>query len=74
MTKKDLHVVPHKDGWAAIREGGKRASLVADTKASTMADARDMARKDKVELVIHGRNGRIQGSDSYGNDPYPPKG
>jgi hypothetical protein len=26
-----------------------------------------------VELVTHGKDGRIQDSDSYGNDPVPPR-
>lgn len=72
MSKKDLHVVPHKNGWAAVREGAERASLVGSTKLNVLADARDLARKDKVELVIHKKNGRIQDRDSYGNDPRPP--
>ena len=25
MTKKDVHVVPHKDGWATKKEGASRA-------------------------------------------------
>lgn len=28
----------------------------------------------QIELFIHGTNGRIRGRNSYGNDPYPPKG
>ena len=26
------------------------------------------------ELFIHGKNGRIRERDSYGNDPFPPRG
>ncbi|MDE0092409.1 MAG: DUF2188 domain-containing protein, partial [Oligoflexia bacterium] len=26
------------------------------------------------ELSIHGRNGRIREKNSYGSDPFPPKG
>jgi hypothetical protein len=26
-----------------------------------------------VDHVIHRRDGRIQDSDSYGNDPHPPR-
>ncbi|WP_338587823.1 DUF2188 domain-containing protein [Paenibacillus sp. Y5S-9] len=28
----------------------------------------------KTELIIHGKDGKIQSKDSHGNDPYPPKG
>lgn len=36
MTKKDVHVVPHKGGWATKKEGAQRAGVVVDTqKAAT---------------------------------------
>lgn len=73
MSKKDLHVVPHQDGWAVKREGNDRASSVHDTKQDALDQGRDQARRDQVELVIHRRDGRIQDSDSYGNDPNPPR-
>jgi uncharacterized protein YdaT len=73
MTKKDIHVVPHKDGWATHKEGASRAGAVTDTQKQAIERARDQARRDKVEVVIHGKDGRIRDSDSYGNDPNPPK-
>ena len=73
MTKKDIHVVPHEDGWAVTREGGERASSVHPRKEDAMREARDMGRRDHVEVVEHGKDGKIQGSNSYGNDPNPPK-
>ena len=73
MGKKDIHVVKHDDGWAIRREGGERASSVHNTKAEAMEQARDLGRRDRVEVVEHGRDGKIQGSNSYGNDPNPPK-
>jgi len=71
--KRDIHVVPHQDGWAATREGSTRASSIHPTQADALRRGREMARQDQVELVTHGRDGRIRDSDSYGNDPYPPK-
>ena len=38
-----------------------------------MNAARDTARRERVEVVDHGRDGKIRDSDSYGNDPNPPK-
>lgn len=73
MSKKDIHVVKHDEGWAVRREGAERASSVHDTKAEAMEQARYQGRRDQVEVVEHGRDGRIQGSNSYGNDPNPPK-
>ena len=71
--KKDIHVVPHPKGWATKKEGAERAGGVYDTKATALDHGRAQARREHVELVIHGRKGRIQDSDSYGNDPFPPR-
>lgn len=73
MTKKDIHVVPHKDGWATRKEGAGRAGAVTETQKQAIEQARDQARREKVEVVIHRKDGRIRDSDSYGNDPNPPK-
>jgi uncharacterized protein DUF2188 len=40
MAKRDIHVVPHPDGWATKREGAKRASGVFDTQRSAQQSAR----------------------------------
>lgn len=74
MSKKNQHVVPHDNGWAVQGEGNSRATSVHDTQAEAIDHARDIARNNQSELLIHGRNGQIRERDSYGNDPYPPKG
>ncbi|HTO77368.1 MAG TPA: DUF2188 domain-containing protein [Thermoanaerobaculia bacterium] len=68
-----VHVVPHKDGWAVRREGSDRASSVHPTQAEAIDAARPTAQRERTELVTHGTDGRIRDSDSYGNDPNPPK-
>lgn len=73
MTKKDIHVVPHQDGWATQKEGAGRAGSVSDTQKEAIERAREQAKREKVEVVIHRRDGSIRDSDSYGNDPNPPK-
>jgi|TARA_B100001105_G_C22400368_1_gene449079 uncharacterized protein YdaT len=73
MTKKDVHVVPHKDGWATQTEGASRAGRVHDTQREAIEQGRGQARREQVELVIHRKDGTIRDSDSYGNDPNPPK-
>lgn len=40
MTKKNIHVVPHKDGWATRREGAKRVGVVTDTQKGAIERAR----------------------------------
>lgn len=74
MSKsKRIHIVPTEDGWAVKRENSERASAKTDTKTEADKIAREMARNEKGELIIHGKNGQIQDSDSFGNDPNPPK-
>lgn len=73
MTKKDVHVVPHKDGWATKKEGADRAGVVVDTQREAIERAREQAKRERVEVVIHRKDGTIRDSDSYGNDPNPPK-
>ena len=55
------------------KEGADRAGSVHDTKADAVEQAREQARRERVDVIIHGRNGKIQDSDSYGNDPFPPR-
>lgn len=73
MAKRDVHVVPRGDGWAVRREGASRDSSHHDRKTEAVSSGRVTAKREGVELVSHGRNGRIQDSDSYGGDPNPPK-
>jgi len=39
-----------------------------------IAAARQIAVKQRSELLIHGRDGRIREKNTYGRDPHPPKG
>ncbi len=44
MTKKDIHVVPHADGWATCTEGASRAGRVLPTQGAAIEQAREQAR------------------------------
>ncbi len=68
------HVVPHGDGWAVRAEGAERVTSVYPTQREAINAARETARNQRVELLIHGADGKIRERDSYGHDPYPPKG
>lgn len=72
--KRNVHTVPTGDGWANRREGAKRASSRHATKAEAQAAGRELAKRDRVEHLIHNKDGNIGQRNSYGNDPYPPKG
>lgn len=67
------HVIPNNGEWQVKREGSGRATKNFTTQQQAINYARDIARKQQSELVIHGRDGRIRDKDSYGNDPCPPK-
>lgn len=69
MTKKDIHVVPHPDGWATQKEGASRAGAVTRTQQEAIERAVGQAKREHVEVVIHRKDGTIRDSDSYGNDP-----
>lgn len=73
MTKRDIHVVPRADGWATKKEGAGRAGTVQPTQAKAIERAREQAQRERVEVVIHRKDGKIRDSDSYGNDPFPPR-
>ncbi|PTR05340.1 uncharacterized protein DUF2188 [Nitrosospira sp. Nsp5] len=70
--KRDIHVVPHADGWATKKESVQRAGSVTHTQKEAIDRAREQARREHVEVVIHRKDGTIRDSDSYGNDPRPP--
>lgn len=73
-TSKNIRVMKHEDGWQAKRDGARRAGGVFQTQAEAIAAARQTAQNERGELFIHGRDGRIRERDSFGNDPFPPKG
>ena len=74
MPRKEYHVVPNPHGgWDGKRSGAQRASVHGETKADVERRTREISRNQGAELVIHGKDGKIQRSDSHGNDPCPPK-
>ena len=72
MANKNYSVQPSGDGWEVRRDGAQRASAHTDTKAEALERGRDLAKASEGELRIKGLDGRIQNSNSYGNDPHPP--
>lgn len=73
MSKR-IHVVPHQDRWATRREGASRVGSIHGTQAEAADAARNTAVRERGEVIIHRSDGRIRDADSYGNDPFPPKG
>lgn len=74
MAQQNIEVVPNGEEWVVLREGSSRRLCVYPTQAEAVAVARQFAKRDGVELIIKGRDGRIVHRDSYGHDPFPPRG
>jgi hypothetical protein len=70
---KSQHVVPHEGGWAVRGAGNSRVTSHHRTQGAAETAARTIARREQAEVVIHRRDGTIRDSDSYGNDPNPPR-
>lgn len=75
MAKNEHHVVPNpaRGGWDVKRNGAERASAHTARKEDAVRIGRELSRNTGSELVIHGKDGRIQQKDSHGNDPCPPR-
>jgi len=75
MSKgKNQHVVPHNGDWAVKGAGNEKATKVVETQKEAIEIAKEIAKNQESELFIHKENGQIRDRNSYGNDPYPPKG
>ncbi len=73
MSKR-VHVVPHGAGWATRTEGASRVGGTHQTQAAATEAARGQVQRGGGEVVIHRPNGQIRDSNTYGHDPFPPKG
>lgn len=74
MAKRNQHVVPHDGEWAVRGAGSQCASSVHRTQREAIDAAQEIAQNQGSEMFIHGRDGRIRERNSYGNDPFPPRG
>lgn len=77
LMVKNQHVVPCKTGgWNVKGAGNSKATKHTNTQAEAYAYAyaRTISINQKSKLIVHGKNGQIRERNSYGNDPYPPKG
>lgn len=70
---KNQHVLPHPQGWQVKGAGNDKATKVTCTQKQAIDAAKEIAKHQQSELVIHRPNGVIRDKDSYGNDPNPPK-
>ena len=69
--KPDIHVQADSrgDGWRVTRRGQDRAIAKTETQAEAIDRGKKTAQRDKAELNVHGRDGRVRDKWSYGRDP-----
>lgn len=68
MAKKgDVHIVPKTGpGWG-VKQGGETKSS-HQTQQTAIDKGITTAKRDQVDVVVHGRDGKIRSKDSYGNE------
>jgi hypothetical protein len=74
MIKSNFWTTPHSDGWAVKREGSSRATSLHSTQADAWQETRRRARGAGGEAYLKGKDGKIRARNTYGTDPFPPKG
>ncbi len=71
---KQVHVVPHSGSWAVKSTGASKAAKLTSTQHEAIQVGRQIAINKRAELVVHRQDGSIRSKDSFGNDPFPPRG
>jgi len=66
--KDDIHIVRQQGGsrWN-VKQGGEVQSSHR-TQQAAIAKGTTIAKQDQVDVVVHGRDGKIRSKDSYGNE------
>lgn len=73
MAKKNQHVIPLGNGWAVKGDGNKRFTLIAEKQSDAIRVAREIAKNNNADLLIHGKDGKIREMDSYSNHSSSPQ-
>ena len=68
------HVVSLGEGWAVKAEGMSQPLAVFKTQSEAWERAKSIARKERSEALLHGKNGLVRARNTYGHDPNRIKG
>jgi hypothetical protein len=75
MSGKNYWTSPRSEGgWSVRKAGAERAASIHDSQEDAWKEAKRLARGAGSEAILKGRDGQIRARNSYGNDPFPPKG
>ena len=73
MARHSQHVVPHEAGWAVRGIGSQCATSAHYPQSEAIVAGREIARNQRTELFILGRDGEFRERDSHSNDQFGPK-
>lgn len=70
MSKKNIHTVYNSERkmWETKREGKDKPLTSSHTKSTAEEKSVRQAKKDKVEHIIHNKDGKISARESYGSE------
>ncbi len=71
--QKNQHVVPVNGNWGVKGEGNSRYTKIFEKQVDAYEYARNIARNQKTEVLLHNRKGQIRARETFGNDPTNPK-
>jgi len=76
MTRKVYHVVRRDEIWHVRRTRARRASGCHSSKAAAIRQAKGLADRPGLlgQVVVHGRDGKVQTEWTYGDDPRGTRG
>ena len=74
MASLNIHVVPAGDNGWAVEEAGGGGRTVFRIQHEAIVEGTARAKRAQVELLIHGRDGKIYARNSFGHDPRDIKG
>ena len=73
--RKVYHVTRKGKKWVVKRAGAKRISGSFRKKSRAIEAAKRLAKRWTLsQVVVHGRDGKVQTEYTYGKDPFPPRG
>ena len=60
-----IHVTPHKNGWQVVSGNAEKAFRVVSTQNEAIEIAKQVAKNQKTDIKIHGKNGRVRDGFNY---------
>ncbi|WP_454735342.1 DUF2188 domain-containing protein [Cupriavidus necator] len=74
MPRKNIHVLPADSGWAVEAEGEAEGRQIYTSQDEAIAAGTKRAKQEKVDLLVHSRDGHISMRNSFSKDARNIKG